>query len=100
MGDHKKTHCRRGHEFTPKNVVLRANGERQCRMCKYVRNRAERKEATRRARAYRGLLAAMIGIQRILKQETYAPMISRVEMLRALWAADHAITAAKKGEKV
>lgn len=29
-----KTHCKRGHEFTPENTYLRPNGARVCRTCK------------------------------------------------------------------
>jgi hypothetical protein len=41
-----KTHCLRGHEFTPENTyILPANGERRCRACMKIRshNRWERK---------------------------------------------------------
>jgi hypothetical protein len=29
----RMSHCRRGHEFTPENTVLRVDGGRQCRTC-------------------------------------------------------------------
>ncbi len=29
----KKTQCKRGHKFTPKNTHLSKNGRRKCRMC-------------------------------------------------------------------
>ena len=30
----KQTHCRRGHEFTTENTIIRKNGQRLCRMCR------------------------------------------------------------------
>jgi hypothetical protein len=30
----RKTHCKNGHEFTPCNTILHANGGRICRMCR------------------------------------------------------------------
>ncbi len=41
-----KTHCKRGHEFTPENTVAHKNG-RQCRACSY----ANHNEYMRRRRA-------------------------------------------------
>lgn len=29
----RKTHCHRGHEFTPRNTITRKDGGRQCREC-------------------------------------------------------------------
>lgn len=29
----KKTHCKRGHEFSPENTMRRSNGARRCRQC-------------------------------------------------------------------
>jgi hypothetical protein len=29
----RKTHCKRGHEFTPDNTSIRPNGVRRCREC-------------------------------------------------------------------
>lgn len=37
----RKTHCKRGHEFTPENT-LRSAGERICRTCKRERERLRR----------------------------------------------------------
>lgn len=30
----RKTHCKRGHEFTEDNTYVRPNGDRECRTCK------------------------------------------------------------------
>ena len=37
----KQTHCKRGHEFTPANTIIKSNGMRACRECRkaYDRNR-------------------------------------------------------------
>jgi hypothetical protein len=32
-----KTHCKRGHEFTPENTTARSDGGRECRACVKVR---------------------------------------------------------------
>ncbi|MGP3708480.1 NUMOD4 motif-containing HNH endonuclease [Gordonia paraffinivorans] len=48
----RKTHCKRGHEFTPENTIVRKGGKRACRTC--VRNRDNenyRKYGKRRAPA-------------------------------------------------
>jgi late competence protein required for DNA uptake (superfamily II DNA/RNA helicase) len=34
-----KTHCKRGHEFTPENTISRSNGSRACRTCNVLRQR-------------------------------------------------------------
>ena len=31
-----KTHCKKGHEFTPENTILRNDGERRCQKCKII----------------------------------------------------------------
>lgn len=31
-----KTHCKRGHEFTPENTVIKSGPRRECRTCKRV----------------------------------------------------------------
>jgi hypothetical protein len=36
-----KTHCDRGHEYTPTNTYITAEGWRQCRECKRARGRKE-----------------------------------------------------------
>lgn len=33
-GKRAKTHCRRGHEFTPENTIAMKNGTRRCRTCR------------------------------------------------------------------
>lgn len=50
-GEAKRTHCPRGHEYTPENTQ-RIGNKRQCRECKRAWDRAHRaeKSAARRAR--------------------------------------------------
>lgn len=36
----RKTHCKRGHEFTPENTMLLRGGRRQCRECTRVWQRS------------------------------------------------------------
>lgn len=38
----EKTHCKRGHEFTPENTKV-SNGRRHCRACRRLRSRARRR---------------------------------------------------------
>jgi len=45
----KRTHCARGHEFTPENTVVRRNGSRGCRQCR--RENGDKARATRTAAA-------------------------------------------------
>jgi hypothetical protein len=48
----RRTGCDRGHEYTPETVLLRSNGERDCRTCKRQRDRlssARRRDAARRS---------------------------------------------------
>lgn len=33
----ERTHCKRGHEFTPENTYIRPNGNRECRACRPIR---------------------------------------------------------------
>lgn len=42
-----KTHCPRGHEYSPENTVIRPNGSRACRTCQRLAN--QRSKAKRRA---------------------------------------------------
>jgi hypothetical protein len=48
----RKTHCSRGHEFTPENTIVRPNG-RACRLCKTASNARfwERRAELRRTHA-------------------------------------------------
>lgn len=36
----RKTHCLRGHDFTPENTRITKRGYRSCRECERIRNRA------------------------------------------------------------
>ena len=54
-----KTHCPKGHEFTPENTFVPRTGGRRCRICKraafrayYEANKAHR-AATHKARRHR-----------------------------------------------
>lgn len=38
----RKTHCKRGHEFTPENTRIRTSGSRQCRECQRTQQRQRR----------------------------------------------------------
>lgn len=40
-----KTHCPRGHEYTPDNLVARPNGHRDCKTCHRDRMRGRKKRA-------------------------------------------------------
>lgn len=42
-----KTHCKRGHEFTPENTYVAPHGKRTCRTCRNVRQRSRRSAARR-----------------------------------------------------
>jgi hypothetical protein len=37
-----KTHCKRGHEFTPDNTYIKGNGSRECRRCVAIRRQRYR----------------------------------------------------------
>lgn len=56
-----KTHCHRGHEYTAENTYVPPSGERQCRECRRVRDRAywransEKINAERRERYLKAL---------------------------------------------
>lgn len=43
--------CKRGHEFTTDNTLLRRDGGRECRTCKRVHNRATKARAAAKRRA-------------------------------------------------
>ena len=49
-GNRTKTHCKRGHEFTPENTYVMANGGRSCRACIRIRAVADRGQANARRR--------------------------------------------------
>ena len=41
---HPKTHCKRGHEFTPENTGTSGPGKRRCKACSALRQRGVRKQ--------------------------------------------------------
>jgi len=44
-----KTHCTKGHKYTPNNTIVKANGKRTCRQCNKEncrRYRAKKQQAT------------------------------------------------------
>lgn len=45
-----KTHCHRGHPFTPENTRIKGPGWRMCRACQRVQNAASRKRRAARRR--------------------------------------------------
>ena len=42
----RKSHCRRGHEFTPENTYVRPSGQLTCRKCQADRARRYRREGS------------------------------------------------------
>lgn len=52
----EKTHCHRGHEFTPENTRIKKNGTRACKKC-HVDDERERKRRVREKRAWKRTLA-------------------------------------------
>lgn len=45
-----KTHCKRGHEFTPENTIARTGGGRECRTCKRIHSQTDAQRANHRER--------------------------------------------------
>ncbi len=44
----EKTHCAKGHQYSPENTYITRNGWRQCRTCKNERDKARAKKPARR----------------------------------------------------
>lgn len=59
----RKTHCKRGHEFTPENTFLTAKGGRGCREC---RNMRQREGYARRGRPLAPGTVSIAGAAKIL----------------------------------
>lgn len=49
----RKTHCKRGHEFTPENTYTEKGGRRTCRTCKTEREKKRAKERWQRKKSKR-----------------------------------------------
>src|ERR1039458_6853288 len=48
---HKKTHCPRGHAYTPENTYSHPNGSNGCRICRHELNRDRIKSMTQEQRS-------------------------------------------------
>lgn len=48
----KKTHCKRGHEFTKENTVYKKDGTRRCKFCGNMYNKVKRQNNPEKVRAY------------------------------------------------
>lgn len=55
----RKTHCKRGHEFTPENTMIRQGNKRACRTCKreYGRTGYERQAQAKATTPVQGVMA-------------------------------------------
>jgi hypothetical protein len=68
MGDHKKTHCKKGHLLEEGNVVVNSYGGRQYRTCLYERSNRSRRERTAAKAWLRALVS--LGERRIKEHES------------------------------
>jgi len=64
-----RTHCKRGHELTPDNVVHRQKGERLCRTCRRASLRASARRWYQRHHPERAQLAAKRAAEREAARE-------------------------------
>lgn len=53
-----RTHCRRGHEFTPENTKVQSDGYRTCRTCFREKDRESKARTREAARAFRAMQEA------------------------------------------
>jgi hypothetical protein len=67
----KRTHCKKGHALTGKNVYVTPGGARLCLICRdsFSKVTARRQKAKRQA--YKPMRAALEAIERILNQELW-----------------------------
>jgi hypothetical protein len=86
-----KTHCHRGHEFTPENTFLKANGKgRECRECRraYFGARPSLSSRIERARreAYEQAKADAIAAVETMSDFTYSlpGLVERADIVLAL----------------
>ena len=63
-GNLAKTHCKRGHEFTPENTIIKKGRGRECRVCARAYNVERAKKELAQRQAHRGyMLNGVLGWQ-------------------------------------
>lgn len=50
----RKTHCPRGHEYTPENTYVKPSGRRRCRACNGAADKIRQRDKRARVRAQKG----------------------------------------------
>jgi hypothetical protein len=84
----RKTHCKRGHEFTPENTLLKGGG-RKCAVCIRAGERARRAREREELAAARALKGGREGIVTVYDHEgVYLGCMGREAWDSALAAAD------------
>ncbi|MEZ5411050.1 MAG: hypothetical protein R2761_23670 [Acidimicrobiales bacterium] len=70
MAEHRKTHCKHGHEYTEENTYVTPQGARKCRTCEKLRWKV--KEDKRRAERKTDLKRLQQERQRLLYEQALA----------------------------